>query len=109
MPMRRKPLLVLVAAPAAFAVLIAVAADPLPPDATYRPLPTRPFSSVKADDEAQKPQVMQRQNALLSERYDLSNRPMPGVMMSGGKKAVQGGVRVRLSSGATWDRLAGMT
>jgi hypothetical protein len=70
--------------------------DPLPPDTTYRPLPTRPLSEIKADDEAQKPRVMTRQSSLLNQRYDLGDRPLAGVMMSGGKKAVQGGVRVKL-------------
>ena len=51
-------------------------------------------------DEAQKPAVMQRQRALLEARYDLADRPMPGAMMSGGRKAVQGGVRVKLPDGA---------
>ena len=88
------------------ASLTVLAADPLPPDTTYRPLPTLPFSAVKANDEAQKPKVMQRQQGLLSDRYDLSNRPIPGVMMSGGKRPVQGGVRVKLAGGATWDGLA---
>ena len=83
--------------------------DPLPPDTTYRPLPTRPLSAVKADDEAQKPQVMARQSELLNQRYDLANRPMPGVMMSGAKKPVQGGVRVKLPPGVTWDDLAAMS
>lgn len=78
------------------------------PDASYRPLPTRPFDAVKADDEASKASVMQQQRSLLEERYDLSERPVPGVMMSGGRKAVQGGVRVRLQKGATWDALAAM-
>ncbi|MGM9490805.1 hypothetical protein [Ideonella sp. YS5] len=87
------------------ASITVLAADPLPPDTTYRPLPTRPFSAVKADDEAQKPKVMQRQSGLLNERYDLANRPIAGVMMSGGKKPVQGGVRVKLAGGATWDGL----
>jgi cytochrome c peroxidase len=86
----------------------ALAADPLPPDTTYRPLPTLPFSAVKTHDEAQKPKVMQRQSATLNERYDLSNRPMD-VMMSGGRKAVQGGVRVKLPSGVTWQSLAKMS
>jgi hypothetical protein len=65
----------------AFASIIGLAAlsDPLPPDTTYRPLPTRPLSAVKADDEAQKPQVMARQSELLNQRYDLANRPIPGV------------------------------
>jgi len=83
--------------------------DPLPPDATYRPLPTLPFSRVKTADEAQKTAVMQRQSNLLNDRYDLSNRPMPGVMMSGGRRPVQQGVRVKLSAGVTWDALAAMS
>ena len=88
--------------------LAASTAD-LPPDATYRPLPTRPFEAVKAADEAEKPAVMQRQADLLNQRYDLADRPIPGVMMSGGRKPVQGGVRVKLPAGVTWEQLAGMS
>jgi cytochrome c peroxidase len=97
--------------PAATLLLCGLTAssDPLPPDTTYRPLPTLPFSEVKAADEAQKPQVMQRQSNLLNQRYDLSNRPIPGVMMSGGSKPVQGGARVKLPEGVTWDNLAAMS
>jgi hypothetical protein len=84
-------------------------ADPLPPSATYRPLPTLPLSAVKANDEAEKPQVMQDQQVLLNQRYDLSNNPIAGVMMSGGRKPVQGGVRVKLPAGATWDSLSSMS
>jgi cytochrome c peroxidase len=83
--------------------------DPLPPDATYRPLPTQPFNVVKAADEAAKAGVMQRQQALFNARYDMSSRPVPNVMMSGGRKPVQGGVRVRLPAGTTWDQLGAMT
>jgi cytochrome c peroxidase len=83
-------------------------ADPLPPDATYRPLPTIPLDVVRRNDEAAKPAVMRRQQALLNERYDLADRPIAGVMMSGGRKAVQGGVRVKLRAGSTWDSLAQM-
>ena len=90
---------------ALIAIAVALAADPLPPDATYRPLPTQPFSAVKASDEAQKSTVMQRQAATLSARYDLSNRPTD-TLMSGGRKAVQGGIRVKLPQGTTWDALA---
>jgi hypothetical protein len=54
-----------------------MAGDPLPPGATYRPLPTLPFSAVKANDEAQKSKVVQRQCALLSERYDFGIRSTP--------------------------------
>jgi cytochrome c peroxidase len=84
-------------------------ADPLPPSATYRNLPTLPFDTVKANDEAAKPKVMQRQRDLLNQRYDLSDRPQPGVVMSGGRKPVQGGVRVKLPAGVTWEGLATMS
>ena len=84
-------------------------ADPLPPDTSYRPLPTQPFDVVKAEDEAQKKSVSQRQQRLLEERYDLSDRPLPGVTMSGGRKPVQGGVRVRLPQGVSWDSLSSMS
>jgi len=85
------------------------AAEPLPPDASYRPLPTIPFDETKANDEAQKSQVMQRQETLLSDRYDLSDQPIPSVMMSAGRKAVQEGVRVKLPQGMTWESLARIT
>ena len=58
---------------------LVVLADPLSPDATYRPLPTQPLDAVRANDEAQKPQVMRRQEDLLNQRYDLQDRPVPGV------------------------------
>jgi cytochrome c peroxidase len=93
---------VIVLSGAAFTAL----SDPLPPDTTYRPLPVRPFSAVKADDEAQKPEVMKRQRALLEARYDLADRPLQGVMMSGGTKPVQAGVRVKLPNGESWDDLS---
>jgi cytochrome c peroxidase len=60
-------------------------------------------------DEADKPGVMQRQGDLLRSRYNLTDQRLAGVMMSGGRKAVQGGVRVKLPQGVTWDSLAGMS
>jgi cytochrome c peroxidase len=57
---------------------------------------------------ADKPRVMQQHLALLAQRYDLSDRPVPGVTMSRGKP-VQGGVRVKLPPGLTWETLAAMT
>lgn len=93
----------------ASAASLAAYSDPLPPDLTYRPLPTQPLSRVRADDEAQKSKVMERQQTLLDKRYDLSDRPMPEVMMSGGLKKVQTGVRVKLSDEVTWDTLANMS
>ncbi len=85
--------------------------DSLPPDASYRPLPMQlqPFSAVRAADEAEKPTVMRRQADLLAQRYDLADRPIPGAFMSGRRKAVQGGVRVKLARDTTWDGLAQMT
>jgi cytochrome c peroxidase len=90
----------------ASAASLAAYSDPLPPDLTYRPLPTQPLSSVRSNDEAQKPKVMERQQNLLNKRYDLADKPMPDVSMSGGLKKVQGGVRVKLPDGVTWDALA---
>ncbi|HUV38555.1 MAG TPA: cytochrome B6, partial [Planctomycetota bacterium] len=66
------------------------------------------FSVTKARMEAQKPAVMARHMTLLTERYDLANRPMAGVTMTRGK-AVQTGVRVKLPPGVTWQSLAMMT
>jgi cytochrome c peroxidase len=90
-------------------VACAALADPLPPDATYRNLPTLPLDTVKANDVAVKPQVMQQQMDVLDRRYELADHPIPGVMMSGGRKTVQGGVRVKLPAGASWEGLAAMT
>jgi len=81
-------------------------ADPPLPAETYRPLPTQPLSTVKRKDEQQKAETLKRQAALLASRYDLSNRPLSNVKMSGGRKAVQADVRVRLRTGTSWDALA---
>ena len=91
------------------AFAFAAVSDPLPPDLTYRPLPTLPLSAVKQTDEAQKPLVMERQRGLFEERYDLSNRPIQNAMMSGGAKEVQAGVRVKLPPNETWEGLAAKT
>lgn len=88
---------------------LSVLSDSLPPDTTYRPLPTLPFSDVKAQDEAAKPEVVREQRQRLEARYDLSDAPMPGRMMSGGRKPVQDGVRVRLPEGVSWGELAKMS
>jgi len=63
------------------------------------------FSAILSRMSAAKPQIMKRHMALLEQRYDLSDRPAQGVKMSGGK-AVQQGVRVKLTAGATWDQLS---
>lgn len=76
---------------------------------TYMPVvPTKPFEEVLKQDTADKPKVMADQKALLEKRYDLGDKPSK-VQMSGGRKAVQAGVRVKPQSGVTWDKLGSMT
>ena len=76
---------------------------------SYAPVSgTENLESVILRMKAAKPGIMKRQLDLLAERYDLGNRPLRGVTMSGGK-AVQQGVRVKLPQGMTWDKLAAMT
>jgi len=69
---------------------------------------TEAFSSIMARMAAAKPAVMKRHMDLLNERYDLTDRPAAGVTMSAGK-AVQEGVRVRLSAEVTWEQLGAMS
>ena len=77
---------------------------------SYSPVVIKePFAKTMARMKAAKAEVMQRQMDLLNERYDLSDRPAKDVMMSGGLKAVQEGVRAKLPEGMTWQELAGMT
>lgn len=77
---------------------------------TYIPIVIdKDFKTIMDEDSADKPKIMKRQQDLLNERYDLSDRPAAGVMMSGGRKPVQEGVRVKLPDGMTWDKLAEMT
>lgn len=85
---------------------VATAQDP--PPSSYAPVVmTEGFSDTMTRMAAAKPGIMKRQMDLLAERYDLSDRPAPGVTMSGGK-AVQAGVRVKLTPGLTWQKLAQM-
>jgi cytochrome c peroxidase len=66
------------------------------------------FASVMRRMSGAKSEVMARQKSLLSDRYDLSNRPAGDATMFRGK-AVQGGVRAKLPAGVTWDALSAMT
>ncbi len=66
------------------------------------------FASVVKRMSAAKAGLMKKQAALLEERYDMANRPASGVTMTKGKP-VQGGVRVKLRGGMTWEKLAQMT
>lgn len=77
---------------------------------SYAPVAlTEKFDVVKARMEAAKPEVMKRQMDLLGARYDLSDRPMKGVVSAGRAKPIQDGVRVKLPKGVTWEDLAAMT
>ena len=76
---------------------------------SYMPVDiTESFASIRARLSAAKPAVEQEHKALLNERYDLSNRPAPGVTMDR-VKPVQEGVRVKLPAGMAWESLAAMT
>jgi cytochrome c peroxidase len=66
------------------------------------------FASIEARMAAAKAGIQREHAALLEERYDLSNRPAPGVTMSRGKP-LQEGVRVKLPAGMTWESLAAMS
>jgi cytochrome c peroxidase len=80
------------------------------PPNSYAPVVSQEdFDKVMARMSAAKAEIMQRQMALLAERYDLSDRPAQGVTMTSGKP-VQEGVRVKLPAGVkSWDELAAMT
>lgn len=83
--------------------------EPKLPRQTYMPVVIdREFDAIQKADQEQKPEVMDRQLALLERRYDLSDSPSE-VQMSGGRKAVQQGVRVKLPEGVSWQQLAEMT
>ncbi|MCB9850454.1 MAG: cytochrome B6 [Phycisphaerales bacterium] len=93
-----------VAALIAIPITIARAETPT----SYAPIAiTEDFETTMHRMEAAKPEVTARQQALLKERYDLGDHAANGVMMNGGK-AVQGGVRVKLPDGVTWEQLANM-
>ncbi len=66
------------------------------------------FETIMKNDTEAKSKFMERQKELLERRYDLSDRSSD-VMMSGGRKAVQQGVRVKLPEGMTWERLNAMS
>jgi cytochrome c peroxidase len=55
-----------------------------------------------------KPEFAERHQKLLEQRYDLSDQPAKAAVMSKGKP-VQEGVRVKLGTGMTWEKLAAMT
>jgi cytochrome c peroxidase len=75
---------------------------------SYMPVDqTESFASIFKRMTADKPAVERRHQAVLDQRYDLSNRPAKGATMVRGKP-LQEGVRARLREGVTWQSLAAM-
>jgi cytochrome c peroxidase len=66
------------------------------------------FSALVTRLQQDRPVFAKRHQALLAARYDLADRPAPGVTMSRGKP-VQAGVRAKLPQGMTWDQLAALS
>jgi cytochrome c peroxidase len=66
------------------------------------------FETVRKRMEQAKPDIQKKHGDLLSQRYDLSDRPTKGVKMSRGK-AVQAGPRANLADGRDWQKLAAMS
>jgi cytochrome c peroxidase len=87
------------------AALLAAALCPI---AALSQAPPEDFPSLVKRLEAEKPKFAKRHKELLEQRYDLADKPAAGATMANGKP-VQGGVRVKLSQGMTWDKLAAMT
>jgi len=76
---------------------------------SYAPVVIKePFAAVMKQMQEAKPGIAKKHEELLKERYDLADRPAPGVAMSRGKP-VQEGVRVKLPAGVTWEQLAAMS
>ena len=76
---------------------------------SYQPIAIdQPFAARMAADIAAKPGIEREHQAVLDERYDLGDHPVQGVTMERGKP-LQGGVRVKLPSGVTWEQLAAMS
>ncbi len=76
---------------------------------TYMPVVAEEdFTTVMEKDASDKAGVMGRQRTLLESRYDLRDSPSD-VAMSGKRKPVQRGVRVKLPDGVSWKQLGSMT
>src|SRR3984893_1138728 len=69
---------------------------------------TESFASIMARMKAEKTEVEKEHSAVLNARYALSERPAHGVTMDRGKP-LQEGVRVKLPTGMTWEKLAAMS
>ncbi len=94
---------------AAAALVVATALAQEPEKKRNVPDNTRAvFEQTRQRMAAEKPALMRAARAHLEERYDLGDRPAPGVTMSR-SKPVQEGVRVKLPAGASWQQLAALS
>ncbi|PJE17897.1 cytochrome B6 [Legionella sp.] len=83
-------------------------AAPPPPTSSYMPVVDKEsFQTVLERMSGAKQGLNDRQQGLLNQRYDLSNKPSKDTMSTG--KPLQDGVRVKLPQGTSWDDLAKMT
>ncbi|HYV26251.1 MAG TPA: cytochrome B6 [Candidatus Eisenbacteria bacterium] len=91
------------------AALSCASTAPGQPQSSYAPvIPKEEFSAAMSRMKTEKQALMNRQNDLLQERYDLRNNPAPNVTMARGKP-IQGGIRVKLAPGTSWEKLANLT
>jgi len=80
------------------------------PASSYSPVVMQQdFDKTVAKMEAAKPEIQQKHESLLEQRYDMSDKPAKNVTMSRGKP-IQEGVRVKLPEGVqSWADLQAMT
>jgi len=71
---------------------------------TYMPVVGPTFDQIYEADTAQFEKVNEAHRSLLEQRYDLSDSPAD-IMMSGKRRYVQQGVRVKLPEGQSWESL----
>lgn len=80
-----------------------------PPPSSYMPVVDKEsFQTVMQRMSEAKKAINEKQQALLKERYDLSNKPSKTVKMAD-RKPIQEGIRVKLPNGVTWEMLSKMT
>ncbi len=76
---------------------------------SYNPVKiTEPFDSIMQRMKDAKPSILKKHQALLEQRYDLSDRPAASLQMTRGKP-IQEGVRVKLPAETNWAELAAMS
>lgn len=66
------------------------------------------FATLVSRLKSEKQKFSERQQEMLTLRYDLSDRPVKGATMSRGKP-IQEGVRVKLADGMTWESLSNLS